>query len=45
VITEFGPPGTWAGAKNEWNAAPELSSTQKAARYRESYQKPSPINH
>ena len=39
VITEFGPPGQWEGAKNEWNAAPELTSTQKAARYRETYQK------
>lgn len=39
IITEFGPPGQWEGAKNEWNAAPELTSTQKAVRYRETYEK------
>ena len=39
VITEFGPPGTWEVGKNSWDAAPELSSTEKAARYRETYQK------
>ena len=39
VITEFGPPGTWEVGKNSWDTAPELSSTEKAARYRETYQK------
>ncbi len=39
VITEFGPAGTWEVGKNAWNASPELSSTAKAARYRETYEK------
>ena len=39
VITEFGPAGTWEVGKNSWDAAPELSSTEKAARYRETYEK------
>ena len=39
VITEFGPAGTWEVGKNSWNASPELTSTEKAARYRETYQK------
>ena len=39
VITEFGPAGTWEVGKNAWDASPELSSTDKAARYRETYEK------
>ncbi len=39
VITEFGPPGTWEVGKNSWGAANELSSTAKAASYRETYEK------
>ncbi len=39
VITEFGPAGTWEVQKNAWDAAPELSSTAKVERYRETYQK------
>ncbi len=39
VITEFGPPGTWEVGKNAWDASPELTSTEKAARYRETYEK------
>jgi hypothetical protein len=38
ILTEFGPPGTWETAKNEWGAVPELTSTQKALMYKESYQ-------
>jgi hypothetical protein len=37
VITEFGPPGTWEVGKNSWNASPELSSTDKAEAYRQTY--------
>ncbi len=39
AITEFGPPGTWEVGKNAWDAATELSSTAKAASYRETYEK------
>jgi hypothetical protein len=39
VITEFGPPGTWEIHMNEFGAAPELTSTEKAERYRETYRK------
>jgi hypothetical protein len=39
VITEFGPPGTWETAKNSWGAPIELTSTAKAVRYRETYEK------
>ena len=39
VITEFGPPGTWESGKNAWGAVPELTSTEKAARYRATYEK------
>lgn len=39
VITEFGPGGTWEVEKTEWGAALELTSTEKAARYRETYEK------
>lgn len=37
VITEFGPPGTWEIALTEYGAAPELTSTRKAAIYAEAY--------
>jgi len=39
VITEFGPPGTWEVGKTDWGAAPELTSTAKAERYRQAYEK------
>jgi len=39
LVTEYGPPGTWETGKNSWGVAPELTSTQKAARYRDTYQK------
>ena len=35
VLTEFGPPGQWEVAKTSWGAAPEMTSTEKAAFYRE----------
>ena len=38
-ITEFGPPGTWESGKNAWGVVPELTSTEKADRYRDTYQK------
>jgi len=39
VLTEFGPPGAWEVGKTEWGAPYELSSTQKADFYRDTYQK------
>lgn len=39
VVTEFGPPGTWEIGRNAWGAVEELSSTAKAERYRDSYQR------
>lgn len=38
LLTEFGPPGSWETKKNAWGAAPELSSTEKAAAYRKTYE-------
>ena len=38
-ITEFGPAGTWESGKNAWGVVPELTSTEKAARYAETYKK------
>ena len=38
ILTEFGPPGAWEVAKSDWGAAYELTSAEKAQRYRESYQ-------
>jgi hypothetical protein len=38
VITEFGPPGSWESPKTSWGAPLELSSTEKAVRYRKTYQ-------
>jgi len=37
VITEFGPPGTWEIAMTDFGAPPELTSTEKAAVYRDAY--------
>ncbi len=39
VLTEFGPAGQWEVAKTSWGAAPEATSTEKAAAYRETYKK------
>jgi len=39
VITEYGPPGTWEIGRNAFKAAEELTSTEKAAKYREVYEK------
>lgn len=38
VLTEFGPPGTWESGKNDWGAVSELTSTEKAERYKNTYQ-------
>lgn len=37
VVTEFGPPGTWETGKNAFNMVPELTSTEKAERYRQTW--------
>ena len=37
IITEFGPPGVWEIGLTEFGAPPELTSTEKAAVYREAY--------
>jgi len=37
VITEFGPPGTWEVGMTSFGAPPELTSTQKAAVYRDAF--------
>ena len=39
VLTEFGPLGPWEMPRTEWGAPFEQTSTQKAAFYRESYEK------
>jgi hypothetical protein len=39
ILTEFGPPGEWEVAKNDWGAAYELTSTEKAQRYKDTYQR------
>jgi hypothetical protein len=39
VITEFGPPGTWETGRNAFGVPPELTSTAKAAIYRDAYTK------
>ncbi|MEL6869178.1 MAG: glycoside hydrolase family 2 TIM barrel-domain containing protein [Pseudomonadota bacterium] len=39
IITEFGPPGPWEVAKSEWGAPYELTSTEKAAAYRQTYER------
>ena len=38
VLTEFGPPGAWEVAKNDWGAPAEPTSTEKSAFYRRSYE-------
>ncbi len=37
IVTEYGPPGVWESGKNAWGVVPELTSTQKAERYRATY--------
>jgi len=39
VITEYGPPGTWESGRNAWGVVPELTSTEKASRYKATYEK------
>ena len=39
VLTEFGPPGAWETEKTRWGAPLELTSTEKAAFYRSTYQR------
>ena len=39
VLTEFGPVGPWEMPKTAWGATIEQTSTEKAAFYRESYEK------
>lgn len=39
IVTEYGPPGTWEQKANSWGAVPEPSSTEKAAWYRNTYEK------
>lgn len=39
IVTEFGPLGQWEVGKSPWGAAYEATSTEKAAHYRESYEK------
>ncbi len=39
MVTEYGPPGTWEAGRNAWGVVPELTSTQKADRYRDTYKK------
>ncbi len=39
VITEFGPPGSWEVGRNSWGAPIELTSTDKAERYRQAWLK------
>ncbi len=39
VLTEFGPAGTWEMGKNSWGAVAELTSTQKADAYANTWNK------
>ena len=38
VLTEFGPPGPWESPRSAWGAPVELTSAEKAAFYRDTYQ-------
>ncbi|MBT8086205.1 MAG: hypothetical protein KJO19_03990 [Woeseia sp.] len=38
ILTEFGPAGPWEVEKNEWGAALEPTSTEKAELYRRNYE-------
>jgi hypothetical protein len=38
ILTEFGPPGSWEVPTSDWGAPYELTSTEKAAFYRRSYE-------
>ncbi len=38
ILTEFGPPGPWEMPTTDWGAPIELTSSQKAAFYRQSYE-------
>ncbi|MBS1705220.1 MAG: hypothetical protein JST40_05055 [Armatimonadetes bacterium] len=37
IVTEFGPAGPWESEKTAWGAAFELSSTEKAKKYKSDY--------
>ncbi len=39
IITEFGPNGTWEVGRNDFGAPSELTSTQKASAFRNTYEK------
>lgn len=39
VMTEYGPGGTWETGKTAWGAAKELTSTEKAVSYKNTYTK------
>ncbi len=39
IVTEYGPPGTWESGRNSWGVVPELTSTEKAERYKATYEK------
>ena len=38
MLTEFGPPGAWETGTTEWGAPFEMTSTEKAAAYRRTYE-------
>jgi hypothetical protein len=38
VLTEFGPPGSWEVATTEWGAPYEMTSSEKAEFYRNTYE-------
>jgi hypothetical protein len=39
LITEYGPPGSWESGKTPWGTPVELTSTAKADRYRQAYER------
>jgi len=39
VLTEFGPPGSWEVATTEWGAPFEMTSSEKAEFYRNTYER------